>query len=154
MGKKKKGPSKKATAKRVSAPAPKKKAAKVLSAALEPEKPKMPERIKEKNAGVGVLKTVGGVILALIVGSMVLFNVSGGRKSARGDKILGEQCDKTAECASGTICYSYKGSKKRCMKRCSESKPCGPGFSCISATQQKRRKGVRIDDICVEDSKL
>lgn len=154
MGKKKKGPSKKSMAKRVIPADTRMRGVALNAASAEPEKPKVPERIKEKNAGFGVLKIVAGVILALIVGSMVLFNLAGGRESARGDRIVGERCDSTVECSTGSVCYAYKGGKKRCMARCGENRTCEPGFSCISSTQQKRRKGVRITDICVEDSNL
>ena len=121
---------------------------------IEVEKPRLPERITGKNDGFGVLKIVAGVIVALIVGSMVLFNVAGGRESSRGNKIPGEKCDNTMECTSGSICYAYKDYGMRCMKMCSKGKSCEPGFTCISATQQKRRKGVRVTDICVENVKL
>ncbi len=154
MARKNKGTSGKKVAKRVDShakPTPKKAAQPSESA---PEKPRMPERIREKDAGFGVIKVVIGGILFLIVGSMVLFNQAGGRENTRGDKTPGERCDETVECASGSICYSYKGGEKRCMTRCSKEKNCDLGFSCVAAAQQKRRKGLRLTDICVESDKL
>jgi hypothetical protein len=119
-----------------------------------PEKVKMPERVREKDSGFGVLKVVGAVIAVLIVGSMVLYNRAGGRETMRGDKMHGEQCQETQECKSGTICYSYKGARKRCMTTCRKDKKCDPGYNCVTAAKQKGRKGYRLTDICVEDGAL
>jgi hypothetical protein len=120
----------------------------------EPEKPRIPQRISEKDPGFGVIKTVAAVVIALIVGSMILFNQVGGRESARGDKLPGEQCEETLECATGSICFSYKGRENRCVKRCGKEKECEPGYTCVSASEKKRRKGIRVADICVENAKL
>lgn len=123
-------------------------------AAAEPEKAKVPERIREKDSGFGVLKVVGAVIAILIVGSMVLYNRAGGRETLRGDKMHGEQCQETQECKSGMLCYSYKGVKKRCMTTCGKDKMCDPGYKCVTAAKQKGRKGFRLTDICVEDGSI
>ncbi|MCP4676847.1 MAG: hypothetical protein GY854_15300 [Deltaproteobacteria bacterium] len=154
MANKKKGASGKRQATRVDAQKTKQDKKRAPASRPEPEKPRIPERISEKDAGFGVIKVVIGVIIVLILGSMVLFNQVGGRESTRGDKLAGELCEETMECATGSVCYSYKGKKKRCMTRCKDEQPCDPGFTCVSATQQKRRKGIRVTDICVEDAQL
>ncbi len=115
-----------------------------------PEKPRLPERIKEKDSGFGVIKVVVGVIIALVLGSTVLFNKMGGRESLRGHKGVGERCDATMECETGTICYDYQTKRKHCMRTCYNSE-CPEGYSCVAAATQKRRKGVRITDVCVRD---
>ena len=121
---------------------------------LEKEKPRLPERLKEKDSGLGVLKAVGFVIIALVLVSTVLFNRSGGRDSLRGDKLPGESCEETVECQKGSVCYFYKDSKRHCMETCSKNRPCGPGYTCVTAASQKRRKGIRVTDVCVEDAKI
>ncbi len=120
----------------------------------EKEKPRMPERLKEKDSGLGVLKGVGILIIALILVSTVLFNRAGGRDALRGDKLPGESCEKTEECQKGAVCYSYQGAKHRCMTSCSKKKPCDPGYTCVTQASQKRRKGIRVTDVCVEDDKI
>ena len=120
----------------------------------EKEKPRMPERMKEKDSGLGVLKWVAGIILTLVVISAVLFNRAGGRDAMRGDKIVGESCEETVECEKGTICYTYKDERRQCMQRCAKDKPCDPGYTCVSSATQKRRKGIRVTDVCVEDRKI
>ncbi|MCP4604308.1 MAG: hypothetical protein GY847_27940 [Proteobacteria bacterium] len=154
MGKKKKGTSGKRVVMRIDPQASKKTKKQQQRPNPEPEKTRIPERIQEKDSGFGVIKVAAGVIIALIVASMILFNQAGGQESIRGDKLPGESCQETSECAAGSICYSYKGSKKRCMTRCSPKNECNPGYTCISATQQKRRKGLRLTDICVENAQL
>lgn len=118
------------------------------------ERPRMPERMKEKDSGFGVLKGVGLVIIALILVSTVLFNRAGGRDALRGDKLPGESCERTSECQKGTVCYAYQGEKHRCMTSCSKKQPCDPGYTCVTAASQKRRKGIRVADVCVEDDKI
>jgi hypothetical protein len=120
----------------------------------EREKPRLPERIKEKDSGLGVLKWVAGLIITLVVVSAVLFNRAGGRDAMRGDKMVGESCKETVECEKGTICYAYKEARRRCMKTCAKERPCDPGFTCVSSATQKRRKGIRVTDVCVEDGKI
>ena len=120
----------------------------------EREKPRLPERIKEKNSGLGVLKWVAGIILTLVIISAILFNRAGGRDAMRGDKMLGESCEKTVECEKGAVCYTYKEERRQCMKRCTKDKPCDPGYTCVSSATQKRRKGIRVTDVCVEDGKI
>lgn len=124
------------------------------TASPEPTKPNLPERIQEKDAGFGVIKIIAGIIVALVIGSAVLFNRAGGRQRVRGDKLQGELCEETVECSSGSLCYSYKGEDERCMKLCSKENPCDPDQSCVTAAQQKRRKGFRLTDICVENAKF
>ncbi len=120
----------------------------------EPETKRVPKRVTEKDQGFGVIKTVAGVLIALVVGSMILFNLSGGQEDTRGDKISGERCAETLECQSGSVCYSYKDAEKRCMMRCSKKTACDSGYTCVAAAQQKGRKGIRITDVCVEDDEI
>ena len=100
------------------------------------------------------MKTVGIIISLLIVGSVVLYNRAGGNRSLRGDKMPGELCVETQECRAGTICYSYKGDKRRCMTSCYGTKQCPPGYTCVASTTQKKRKGFRVTDVCVENGSL
>ncbi|MDJ0762934.1 MAG: hypothetical protein QNJ97_08100 [Myxococcota bacterium] len=116
--------------------------------------PRISPRPRETGSGFGVVKIVVGLIVALIVGSMIFFNQSGGRERARGDKMPQEKCRETSECAAGSVCYSYKDDEKRCRVLCAKTKICEPGFTCVSAAKQKRRRGVRLLDICVEDARL
>ena len=127
---------------------------KTAEKAPDKERPRMPDRLKEKDSGFGVLKGVGLVIIALILVSTVLFNRAGGRDALRGDKLPGEPCEKTAECQKGSMCYAYQGDRHRCMTRCSKQNPCEPGYTCVTAASQKRRKGLRVADVCVEDAKI
>jgi hypothetical protein len=120
----------------------------------EPETPPIRERTKEKDSGFGVLKTVAGVIVVLIVGSMVLFNQSGGKDATRGDKSSGELCEKTVECSKGWRCFSYKEEKKKCMQVCGSKKQCEPEYTCTSAAERRGRKRVGVRSVCVENAKL
>jgi hypothetical protein len=119
----------------------------------EREKPRLPQRVKEQDSGLGVLKWVAFIILGLVIASALLFKEAGGPEAERGDKMEGESCEKTKECAKGSICYVYKGEKRQCMKTCRKDKPCGPGYTCVSSASQQRRKGIRVTDVCVEDAK-
>jgi hypothetical protein len=114
----------------------------------------MKPRMKESNEGFGVLKGVGVLILALIVGSAILFNRAGGREAMRGDKSPGEHCEKTVECARGSICYAYKNDRPRCLTTCSKKRPCDPQHACVTAASQKRKKGIRLADICVKNEDI
>lgn len=120
-------------------------------AAPESDEPRIAPRIKEKDGGFAVLKGVAIGIMALIVVSMVLFNRAGGQDTVRGDKLPGEQCENTVDCKKGTICYSYQGERRRCMTVCEKDRRCDPGYKCVSAADQRRRKGIRVTDICVPD---
>ena len=122
--------------------------------APERERPKMPTRTKEKGSGLDILKIVGFVIIALVVGSTILFNRSGGQDAMRGDKLQGESCKQTVECQKGSVCYSHNSSDLKCMKTCVKDKKCDPGYTCVSEGSLKRRKGFRIIPVCVEDDKL
>ena len=114
----------------------------------------MKKRIKEKNDGFGVLKGVALAILMLIVVSTILFNRAGGRDAMRGDKGTGELCEKTVECAKGSICYSYKDNRSQCLRTCSKKRPCDSEHTCITAASQKRKRGIRLADICVKNEDL
>ena len=118
----------------------------------EPEKPRIPERIREKDSGFGVIKVVVGAIVILVLGSTVLFNkVGGGRESHRGDKSPGEPCNETVECIKGSLCYIYQEQGKQCMQTCSDG-ACPSGYTCVGAASQKQRKGIRITDVCVRNA--
>ena len=121
----------------------------------EPEpKPKseLPKRINEKDSGFGVIKVVVGAIIVLILGSTAVSRIVGRQESQRGHKTVGERCENTKECRSGTICYAYKEKRKHCMETCYNSK-CKEGYTCVGAASQKRRKGIRITDVCVQDGR-
>lgn len=120
----------------------------------EPEKPRIAERIREKDAGFGVIKVAAGVLVVLILGSGVLLKLLGGDEAVRGDKIAGETCESTQECERGNICYSYREDAKRCMKTCPNDKDCPAGHTCTSAAERSGRKSTRVRAVCVEDSKL
>ena len=153
MAKKKKGASGKRTAKRVNPneESPPKQSA--IKESTETEKPRMPERIREKDAGFGLIKIVVGVLIVLILGSGLLIKLVGGGEADRGNKTQGELCKTTKECARGSVCYSYKGERKRCMVTCPKGKMCDPGFTCVSAAERSGRKSTRVRAVCVEDAK-
>ena len=121
---------------------------------VEAEPRRMPERIREKDSGFGVIKIVAVVIIVLIVGSGALLRLRGGDEVTRGDKIADELCESTQECEKGLICYSYKGSENRCMTTCSGGDKCEPGFTCTSAAERAGRKSTRVRAVCVENAKL
>ena len=118
------------------------------------DKPVIQERIREKDAGFGVIKVAVGVIIALIIGATALSRLTGTEDAARGDKLPGEMCESTTECEKGNICLAYHGDQRRCWKLCRPDSPdCEPGYSCVSSAQRSGRKGVRVRSICVEDAK-
>lgn len=118
------------------------------------EKPRITERIQEKDAGFGVIKVVVGVIVVLILAAGVFSRMFGGEESARGDKIAGELCESTQECASGSICFAYGGDKRRCLETCPKGEACEPGYTCVSSAEQAGRKSTRVRAVCVEDAKV
>jgi hypothetical protein len=120
--------------------------------AAGPEKPRIPERIREKDSGFGVIKTVVGIIIALVVGSTVLFKQVGRSESERGEKQLEEPCQQTSECLKGLLCYAYKNSKKQCLAACVKDK-CDDGYTCVPRSDQPKQQGRRILDICVRNAK-
>jgi hypothetical protein len=120
----------------------------------EEEKPRIPERIQEKDAGFGVIKVVVGVIVVLILGAGVLSRMIGDDESVRGDKVQGELCESTQECAKGSICFSYGDDKRRCRVTCSKDKTCEAGFSCVSSAERSGRKSTRVRAVCIEEAKV
>lgn len=152
--KKKKGSSGKRVSRRVGprdATAPKPAAAPKKE---EEDKPRIPERMQEKDAGFGVIKVVIGVIVVLILAAGILSRLVGSEESVRGDKLPGELCESTQECESGSVCFAYADDKRRCLTTCPKGKKCEPGFTCVSAAESAGRKSTRVRAICVEDSKV
>ncbi len=154
MAKKKKGTSGKRTAKRVDPQEQLQKKQPSGKLPVEPEKPRMPERIREKDAGFGVIKIVVGVLVVLILGSGVLLKLVGGSDTDRGNKLQGELCQSTKECSRGSICYSLKDEKKRCLATCPKGKVCEPGYTCTSAAESSGRRSTRVRAVCVKNAKL
>jgi hypothetical protein len=117
----------------------------------ESEAPRIAPRIQEKDSGLGVLKGVGIGIIVLILGAGVLSRLMGGDVETRGEKLAGEKCGSTQECARGSICYAYKGEASRCFRTCSATEPCDPGFHCTSAAERAGRRKTRVRSVCVGD---
>jgi hypothetical protein len=157
MGSRKKGKTKsgKRVVRRVTGaeePQPKKKQ---KAAPVEEEpKPRITERIQEKDAGFGVIKTVIGAIVVLILAAGVFSRMFGDEESLRGEKTPGEVCESTQECAKGSICFAYGEERKRCLVTCPKGKDCDPGYSCVSATERSGRKSTRVRAVCVKDAKV
>ncbi len=153
MAPKRKNQSGKRIAKRADPSDRRKPAAKPKISAPESSGGGIRERPQEKDSGFGVLKVVGGGIVVLIIVSVILVKGLGQEVSSRGDKMPGELCESTNECERGSICYDYKGEKKRCYVTCSTEKGCEPGYTCTSSTSG-RRKSARLRAVCVENAKL
>lgn len=109
---------------------------------------------REKNQGFTVIKVVVGAVILLILGTAVATKIAGQQGTGRGDKLQGEKCTATVECAPGHICYAYEGDRERCMATCSPERPCQPEFTCKSNLDRKVRKGVTMHNVCVANSKL
>lgn len=120
----------------------------------EEDKPRIPERIQEKDAGFGVIKVVVGAIVVLILAAGVLSRMVGGEESARGDKIAGELCESTQECAPGSICFAYRDDRRRCLETCPKGETCETGYTCVSSAERAGRKSTRVRAVCVESSKV
>jgi hypothetical protein len=117
----------------------------------EPAAPRIAPRIQEQDSGLGVLKAVGIGIIVLILGAGVLSRMVGGEVDSRGDKLPGEKCDSTPECARGSICYAYQGGIHRCFTACSADEPCDPGYRCVSAAEQTGRRRTKVRSVCIGD---
>jgi hypothetical protein len=128
---------------------------KAAPAAAAPAKPRMPERIQEKDAGFGAIKVVAGIIVALIVGVMVLTRFSGGDAAERGDSGQDERCQNTQECKAGYVCQAHRNDAERCLKLCEVKNPqsCDPGYQCEPAAKQAGRKKMRLIDVCIPNAK-
>jgi hypothetical protein len=124
------------------------------AAPVQEAKPRITERIQEKDAGFGVIKVVIGVIVVLIIGAGVLSRLVGSEESTRGDKVPGDLCKSTQECASGSICFAYESEKRRCRVTCSENKVCEPGSTCVSAAERAGRKSTRVRAVCIDSSQV
>jgi len=152
--KKGKGQSGKIAAKReVPAGEPPKKAAEAPSPA--PAKPRVAERIQEKEPGFTVIKVVAGVIILLIVGAGVLNHFYGGGGADRGDKGQDERCANTQECRAGYLCQGYGDDPEKCLKSCEmkNAQSCEPGYRCVDNYRQTGRKKFRDVPVCVPNAK-
>lgn len=132
-------------------------APKKAAPAAEPaEKSRVPERIKEKDAGFGAVKIVAGIIIALIVGVSILGRLFGGDDAGRGNAVQDELCGNTQECKAGYICQAYGSDAERCLKDCDLKNPqsCEPGHQCVSLAKQAGRKKMRLVDVCVPNAKV
>jgi len=118
------------------------------------DKPRVSERIQEKDSGFGVIKVVVGVIVVLILAAGVFSRMFGNQDAVRGDKTQGDICESTPDCKSGLICYAYGGGKHRCLADCRGDERCEPGFTCVSMVERAGRKSTRLRAICVEDAKV
>lgn len=116
------------------------------------DSPPSMERIKEKDAGFGVLKGVAGVIIVLIVGATFLANYSGTDKTHRGEGEQGDACEKSDDCLSGHICYQYRDNPFECMELCKTDDDCADGFSCTSVSRTNKRR-VKVKNVCTEQQK-
>jgi hypothetical protein len=158
MGGKKKGKTKsgKRVARRVGAgePTTPKKAKQQAAPAPEEDKPRVPERIQEKDAGFGVIKVVIGVIVVLILAAGALSRILGNEESVRGDGVQDELCESTPDCAKGLRCFAYGDDKRRCLATCRGDEKCDPGHTCVSAAERKGRKKTLVRAVCVPDAKV
>jgi hypothetical protein len=125
------------------------------AAAPPAEKPRMPERIQEKDAGFGAIKIVAGVVIALIVGVGILTRITGGEGADRGSSGQDERCQNTQECKAGYVCQAHRNDVERCLKLCEVKNPqsCEPGYQCSPAAKQAGRKKMRLIDVCVPNAK-
>jgi len=126
----------------------------VKAAAPAPEaKPRITERIQEKDAGFGLLKGILGALVVLILLAGALSRIIGEEQDERGDKLPGELCELTEECRTGSICESHQDDERRCFARCDpDANDCDPGYTCTSLAARKTRKGVRVKTVCIKDA--
>jgi hypothetical protein len=120
----------------------------------ESDKPRIAERFQEKDAGFGVIKMVVGILIVLILGSVIALKLSGGQDPIRGSKTQGDPCQMTKECASGSICFSYKDLRNRCLATCSETDACDPKYTCTSVVQNPGQENMRRRKVCIEKTVL
>jgi hypothetical protein len=120
----------------------------------EPEGPTIRHRVREEGAGFGVIKVAAAVLIALIAGASILARLNGLDKLGHGDKIEGARCEATEECGSRLICFGYKDEPSRCMKICSPSRPCEPGYTCTSSMERVGRKSTRVRAVCVSNARI
>jgi len=157
MGKKKgKTKSGKRVAKRVgegAVAAPKKKPQQ-KAAPVEEEKPRITERIQEKDAGFGVIKVVIGVIVVLILAAGAFSRIFGDEEAVRGNGQQDELCESTPDCAKGLRCFAYGDDNRRCLKICRGDQKCEPGYSCVSSAERKGRKKTVVRAVCVPEAKV
>jgi hypothetical protein len=116
------------------------------------ESPRISERIREDNPGFGVVKIVIISLIVLIISAGVMLKLFKGDNTARGDRAPGDACKTTIDCTSGSICFAYKETSKRCMVTCPEDKKCAPGFTCTAAAEQSGASSTRTKKICVTDN--
>lgn len=158
MGGKKKGKTKsgKRVARRVGASEePKAKIKKQKAAPVqEEEKPRITERIQEKDAGFGVIKVVIGVIVVLILAAGAFSRIFGDEESVRGDGGQDELCQSTPECAKGLRCFAYGDDNRRCLKTCRGDEKCESGYTCVSSAERSGRKKTAVRAVCVPDAKV
>ncbi len=116
--------------------------------------PRITPRIREEDAGFGVIKFVVGAVFVLILGIGLFSRIYGTAELERGDKIQGESCESYDECKSGFVCLSYGDYPKQCLERCSldDANTCRPGYSCVSATYKRSRKRKKVRTVCVQDA--
>ena len=119
------------------------------------DKPRVPERIQEKDAGFGTIKIIAGVIIALIVGVSILGHFFGGEGADRGSSGQDERCQNTQECKPGYICHAHGDTAERCLKLCEigDAQSCEPGYQCVSTAKKAGRKKMRLTDVCVPNAK-
>ena len=126
---------------------------KQVSAPVEEEKkPRITERIQEKDAGFGVIKVMIGVIVVLILAAGAFSRLVEDDDDLRGDKVQGDPCGRTDECQSGMVCRSYQDSPKQCLKLCEADDACDEGYACVTATRPGRKK-TTLKKVCVKGAK-
>ncbi|MBW2276395.1 MAG: hypothetical protein JRF63_02820 [Deltaproteobacteria bacterium] len=118
------------------------------------EKPRINERLQEKDAGFGVIKVVIGVIVVLILAAGAFSRIFGDEESVRGDGDQDELCESTPECAKGLRCFAYGDEKRRCLKTCPGGEKCETGYTCVSAAERSGRKKTAVRAVCVKDAEV
>jgi len=97
---------------------------------------------QQKKSSLLPLYIIGGILVAgVLVSGMI-------SKFKRGDKMWGEKCTQTSECAEG-ICYPDDDDIMRCTPLCDKDKKCPIGYRCTSKVTAKRRS-MGMVSICVE----
>lgn len=109
------------------------------------------QRREAEEPGLGALKVIVGVIIALVIGVTILGRMTGADKQNRGTLIQGEKCVSNSDCASGFLCYSYDEGSFQCHQKCSAHKTCPSGTRCKTVVKNARRK-LKTADLCISNA--
>ena len=101
---------------------------------------------KERSASWMPLYIVGGL---LVVGVLVT-TIVGESTGPRGSVLTGDRCEQTRDCAEPRdVCYQ-SGRHYLCTRTCNPRSPsCPDGTECQSIGEHKRRRNLRIRNVCL-----